>query len=111
MGKGTILSVFIDAQIPDDSCKEDNRTFHKEVALLLNPRLIEVEHYCICTFVSIGNITHEIRVNRIAAMTSARIVKVDDIELGLDLISILMVHHVVVGNRRKVGKLEIIDIH
>ena len=44
-------------------------------------------------------------------MTSARIIKVDDIELGLDLISILMVHHVVVGNRRKVGKLEIIDIH
>ena len=30
---------------------------------------------------------HEIRVNRIAAMTSARIIKVDDIELGLDLIN------------------------
>ena len=44
-------------------------------------------------------------------MTSARIVKVDDIELGLDLISILMVHHVVVGHLRKDGKLEIIDIH
>lgn len=91
--------------------KKDNRTLHEEVALLLNPRLVEVEHDGVCTLISIGNVTHEIRVNRIAAMTSARIIKVDDIELGLDLISILMVHHVVVGNRRKVGKLEIIDIH
>lgn len=73
--------------------------------------LVEVKHDGVCTLIGIGNVTHEIRVNRIAAMTSARIIKVDDIELGLDLISILMVHHVVVGNRRKVGKLEIIDIH
>lgn len=86
--------------------KKDNRTLHEEVALLLNPRLVEVEHDGVCTLISIGNVTHEIRVNRIAAMTSARIIKVDDIEQGLDLISILMVLHVVVGNRRKVGKLE-----
>ena len=99
MGKGAILSVFVNAQIPDDSCKEDNRTFYEEVALLLNPSFIEIKHYCVCTFVSIGNVTHEIRVNRIAAVASARIIKIDDIELGLYLIAILMVHHVIVGNR------------
>ncbi len=92
MGKGTILSILVDAQIPDDSSKKDNRTLHKEVALLLHPRFVEVEHDSICAFVSIGNVTHEIRVNGIATVASARIIKVDNIELGLYLILVLMVH-------------------
>ena len=65
-------------------------------------RSVEVEHDGVCTLISIVNVTHEIRVNVIAAMTSSRIVKVYDIELGLDLISILIVHRVGVCRRLEV---------
>ena len=55
-------------EIPDDSRKKDDGRFHKKVALLLHPRLIEVEHYRIGTLVGVRNILHEIRVNGIATM-------------------------------------------
>ena len=48
--------------------------------------------------------------NRIAAVTSARIIEVDNVELRFDLISILMIHHVVVGNHRKVWIFKIIAV-
>ena len=43
---------------------EDN----EEVALLLNPRLVQVEHYRICRFVGIADIHHKLRVDGITAV-------------------------------------------
>ena len=100
MGKGAILAVLVDAQKPYHSGKQDNRTLHKEVALLLHPRFIEVEHYRVGTLVGIGDVLHEIGVNGIAAVAAARVVEVYHVELRLDLISLRVVHQVVVGNSR-----------
>ncbi len=98
MREGAVLAVLVDAQVPDDGGKEDDRTLHEEVALLLHPRLVEVEHDGIGTLVGIRNVAHEVRMDRIAAVTPARVVEVDDVELRFYLVALLMAHHMVVGN-------------
>ncbi|KKX49784.1 hypothetical protein L950_0213875 [Sphingobacterium sp. IITKGP-BTPF85] len=42
MGKRAILSVFIDFQKPNNGCKQYNWAFHEKIALLQNPRPVEV---------------------------------------------------------------------
>lgn len=86
-------------EIPDDSREEDDGRFHKEVALLLHPRLIEVEHNGIGTLVSVRNIFHEVGMNGIAAVRTPRIVEIDHIEFRLYLVAVRMVQQVVVGYR------------
>ena len=48
--------------------------------------------------------------NGIAAVRTAGIVKVDDIEFRLYLVAVLIVNQMVVGNHREVGKLEVVNI-
>ena len=44
-------------------------------------------------------------------MTLARVIKVDDEELGFNLISIQMMEQMIVGNLREVGELVVVDVH
>ena len=111
MRKRAEFPVLINAQIPDDGGKEDNRAFHEEVTLLLHPRLVQVEHNRIGTLVGIRNVRHEVGVDGIATVRPSRVVEVDDIELRFYLISVQVVDEVIVGYHRQVGKLEVIDIH
>ena len=68
MREGTILTVLIDSQIPDNRSQKDNRRFYEEVALLLNPSLVQVEHYRVRTLVCITDIYHKLRVDGITAV-------------------------------------------
>jgi len=83
----------------------------KKIALLLHPRLIEVEHYGVRTLVGVGNILHEIRVYGVAAVRTSRIIEIYDIEFRFYLVPVQVVQQVVVGNGREVCKLKIVDIH
>ena len=57
-----------------------------------------------------GNVSDEMGVNGIGGMSCGRMMKVDEIEVGVEVIWIVMVDDVVVGNGGKVGKVEMIDI-
>ena len=107
MGKGAILSVLIDAQKPYHCGEQDNRRLHEEVALFLHPRLVQIEHYRVGTLVGIGDVLHEIRMDWIAAVRTARVVEVDHVELRLDLVSVRVIQQVVVGDGGKVAELEV----
>ena len=111
MGKGAIPAALVDAQEPDDGGEEDDGRFHEEVALLLHPRAVEVEHDGVGTLVGIRNVGHEVRVDGVAAVAAARVVEVDDVELRLHLVPLRVVQKMVVGNHGEVGKLEVIHIH
>ena len=100
MRKRAVFPVLRNAQIPDDGSKEDNRAFHEEVALLLHPRLVEVEHNRIGTLVGIRNVRHEVGVDGIATVRPSRVVEVDDIELRFYLVPVQVVDEVIVGNHR-----------
>ncbi len=100
MRERTVLAVLKNFEIPDDSCKQNDRRFHKEVALLLHPTLIQVEHNGIGTLVSVRNILHEIRVYGITAVAASRVIEVYHIELRLHLVSLRVVEQMVVGNGR-----------
>ena len=80
MRERTIPPVFINFEIPDQGCKQDNRAFHKEVPLFLNPTLVQVKHNYIRGLVSIRNVGQECRVERVAPVAVARIIEIDDIE-------------------------------
>src|SRR5690606_1448915 len=61
--------------------------------------------------VRIGYIRHEFWIERIATVASAWVVKIDNIKFRLYLILIGVFQQMVVGNRGKVVKLEIVDVH
>ena len=111
MGKRAILPVLIDFEIPDNAGKQNDRRLHEEVALLLHPRFIEVEHYCVGTLIGIRNIFHKIRVNGIAPMRASRVVEVDHIELRLHLVAVRVVQQMIVGNSGQVAEFEVIHVH
>ena len=91
MGKGAKLPILIYLQKPDNSSEQNNRRFHKEITLLLNPRAVEIEHNRIGTLVSVRYICHKGRIDRIAAMRLSRIIEVDYIELRLYLVGIQVI--------------------
>ena len=111
MREGAILASFIYFEIPDDCSKEYYRRLHKEIALLLHPRLIEVEHYRVGTLVGIRDVLHKVGVYGVATVASPWVVKIDYIEFRFDFIPVQMVNQMVVGNGGQVCKLEIVDIH
>ena len=111
MGERAILAVLKNFKIPDDSREKDDGRFHKEVALLLHPTLIQVEHNSVRALVSVRNILHEIRVNGIATVAASRVVEVYHVELRLHLVSLRVVEQMIIGYRGQVTEFEIIDIH
>ena len=111
MGERAILTVLENFEIPDDSREKDDGRFYEEVALLLHPRLIEVEHYRIGTFVGIRNILHKVRVNGITTVRASRVVEVYHIELRLHLVALRVVQQMIVGYSGQVAEFEIVHIH
>ena len=91
MGKRAIPAALIDAQIPNNGCKQDNRAFHEEVALLAYPTSIEVKHYRVACFIGIRNVRHEAGVYRVASVALAGVVKIDNIEFGLYLVAVQVI--------------------
>ena len=98
MGKGAVFPVLIDTEEPYHGGEQDNRRLNKEVALLLHPGLVQIEHYRVGTLVSIGDVLHEIRMDGIAAVRAPRVVEVDDVELRSDPVCVHVVQQVVVGD-------------
>ena len=112
MGKSAILSTLVCAEEPYNGGKQDDRRFHEEVALLAHPRLIEVKHYCIGTFVCVGNVGHELRGYRVASVRPLRIVEIYDAELRhyALAITVFVPEQVIHGYQREVRELEVIYI-
>ena len=111
MRESTILASLIEFEEPDNGRKQNDWRFHEEVTLLLYPCAVEVKHDGISRLVGIGNVSHKVWVNWITPVASARVIKVDDIELGENLIAGLVCKHVIVGNGTKVTKLVVVDVH
>lgn len=78
-------------EIPDNCRKEDDRRFHEKIALLLHPRLIEIEHNRVGTLVCVGNILHEIRMYGVTAVATARIVEIDNVEFRFHLVPVQII--------------------
>ena len=110
MGKRAIPAALIDAQIPNNGCKQDTRAFHEEVALLAYPASIEVKHNRVAGFISIRNVRHEASVYRVTSVALAWVVKIDNVKLRLDLVAVQVVKQMIVSDFRKVRKLIIITI-
>ena len=91
MGERAIPTALIDAQVPNNGCKQDNRAFHEEVALLAYPASIEVKHYCVAGFVGIRNVRHEAGIYRVASVALTGVVKIDNIEFRLHLVPVQVV--------------------
>jgi len=102
MGKRAIPAALIDAQIPNNGCKQDNRAFHEEVALLAYPASIEVKHNRVAGFISIRNVRHEAGVYRVTSVALAWVVKVDNVKFRLDLVAVQVVKQMIVSDFRKV---------
>ena len=88
MWKGAILPVLIDFEKPNDGCQQDNRRLHEEIALLLYPRAVKVEHDGIGTLVGIRYICHKGRIDGIAPMRLSRIIEIYHEELRFYLVGI-----------------------
>ena len=97
-------------EVPNDGCKKDNRRLHEEVALFFNPGAVQVEHNRVACLVRIGNVRHELRIDGIAAVRAARVVKVDNIELGSDLILVRIMQQRVIGNGGEVVELVVVQV-
>ena len=110
MGEGAILAVLVDAEEPDNGREQDGGRLDEEVALLGRPSTVEVEHDVVGTLVGIGDVGHELRVERVAAVAARGVVEVDDIELRPDLVAVQMAEQVVVGDGAQVRELEVVNI-
>ena len=111
MRKGAVAASVVDLQEPDDRGQQDDGTFYEEIALLGDPRLIEVQHDRVGRLVGVRDVGHKIAVDRVAAMRAARVVEVDDVEFRRNLIALHVGTQVVVGDDGEVVELEVVDIH
>ena len=110
MGEGAILSVLVDFQKPDYRGQEDNRRLHKEIALFLNPRLVQIQEYGICRFVGIRNIRHEVRMYRVAPVAAHGVIEIDDVELDPLRVFILILYQMVIHDSGEVRIFEVVAI-
>ena len=111
MREGTAAASVVDFQVPDDCRQQDNRRVDEEVALLLDPRLVQVQHDGIGRLVGVRDVGHELRGDRITAVRAAGVIEVDDAEARPCRVGIQMAQQVVVGQQRQVVELEVVDIH
>ena len=109
--KGAVPSPVVDAQEPDHGGEEDDRAFDEEIALLLHPCLVQVQHDGIGALVGVRDVVHKGGVDRVAAVRATRVVEIDDVEGRYLLVAFLVHQQVVVGDLREVGKLEVVDVH
>ena len=59
---------------------------HEEITLFLYPTFVQVQHDDIRRFVSVRDIRHEGRIDRVAAVAAAWVIEVDHIELHVAVI-------------------------
>ena len=88
-----------------------SRMTAEEIALLVHPCLIEVQKRDVGAFVGIRDVVHEAGVDGIAAVRAAGIVEVDNAEFRLDGISVEVAQQVVIGDRRQVVELIVVNQH
>ena len=81
MREGTVLASLIEFEKPDDGGKQDDRRFYKEVTLFLYPCAVKVKHDGVSRFVGIRDVGHEVGMNRITPVASARVIEIDNVEL------------------------------
>ena len=111
MRKGTASAVVVDFQIPDNCRQQDDRRVDEKIALLLNPRLVQVEHDGIGRFVGVRYVGHGLGSYGVAAVRFTGIIEVDDAEHGPNLVGIQMPEQVVIGDTGQIVELEVVDIH
>ena len=111
MGKGAVLPSFVDFQVPDNRSQQDDRRIDEEVALLLYPRLIEVEHDRIGRFVGVRDVGHKLRSDGIAAVRTTGIVEIDDAEFRSGFVGVQVIQKVVVSDRGQVVEFEVVEVH
>ena len=87
MRECAVAATVIDLQEPDDRGQQNDGTFYEEIALLGDPRLIEVQHDRVCRFIGVRDIGHKIAVDRVATVTVTRVVEVDDVKFRRDFVS------------------------
>ena len=100
MGERAIPAALINAQVPNNGCKQDNRAFHEEIALLAYPRAVKVKHNRVAGFVGIRNVRHEASVYRVASVALAWVVKIDNVEFRLYLIPVQVVKQMIISDFR-----------
>ena len=98
MRESTIASVLVNSQEPNDGRQQDNRRLDEEIALLLHPTFVQIEHDGVGCFIGVGDVCHKVRMDRIATVRSAWIVEVDDEKLRLDGVRIEVLAQMIVGN-------------
>jgi len=91
MGKRAILTALIDTEIPNYTCKQDNRAFHEKVTLLAYPTAIKVKHNRVAGFIGIRNVRHEVGVYRVASVALTGVVKIDNVKFWLYLVVVQVV--------------------
>ena len=110
MGECAIFPSLVQLQKPYNGCEQDNWRFHKEVSLLLHPAFIEIKHDCVTRFVSIGNIRHQFRSQRITTVAFSRIIEVYYIKFRRYLVTVPILNQMVIGDNGQIIKLEVIYV-
>ncbi len=110
MRKGAVYAALVYFEVPNYSRQQDNRRLNEEVALLFNPRAVEVEHYGVARLVSVGYVCHEVGIDGVAAVRAARVVKVDDVELRRCGVLVHVAQQRVVGYDGQVVELVVVDV-
>ena len=111
MGKGTVPAAVVYFQESYNRRQQDDRRLDEEVALLLDPGFIQIEHRDIGRFIGVGDVVEKLRVDRIAAMASSGIVEVQHVEFRRNCIVFPVFQKMIVGYDAQVRELEVIDVH
>lgn len=98
MWERAILAVFIQFQKPYNGSEQDDWRFHKEVSLLLHPAFIEIKHDCVTRFVSIGNIRHQFRCQRVTTVAFSWIIEIYYIKFRRNLVTVPILNQMVIGD-------------
>jgi len=106
MRECAVFASLVEFEIPYNTRQQDDRRLHEEVALLLDPGFVQVEHYGIGGFVCVGYVRHEGRGNGIAAVATLGVVEVYNIESGTLGVLLPVFQEVVIDNGTEVGKFE-----
>ena len=110
MREGAVCTSLIEFEIPYNTRQQNDRRFHEEISLFLNPRLVEIEHYGVCRFVCVRDVGHERRRNGIASVAPPGIIEVYHIEFGSFGVFVLVLQEVVIDNGTEVREFEVITV-
>ena len=110
MREGTVDTAFVEFEIPYNTRQQNYRRFHEEIALFLNPRFVEIEHYSVRRFVCVRYVSHERRRNRVASVAPSGIIEVYHIELGSFGIFVFVLQEVIIDDGTEVREFEVVAV-